>query len=178
MNEELVFFDTEFTGLGQSDPGLISIGLVTETGRHAFYAELPPESYVGHVSPWVQENVIPLLEGGNCVKTIVELRQCLTDWLGDLGPVRLVTDAPSYDFALLQTILNPWPENVATRPIWFDTYALGSEHQDLLETQFNAFFSAGKPQHHALCDAKALCRMWQRAKPLDAFHSFLRSVQA
>ena len=35
----LVFFDTEFTELGPNAK-LISIGLVTEDGRHTFYAEL------------------------------------------------------------------------------------------------------------------------------------------
>jgi hypothetical protein len=36
----LLFLDTEFTGLNQAKPDLISIGLVDEAGRE-FYAELP-----------------------------------------------------------------------------------------------------------------------------------------
>ena len=43
----LLFLDTEFTGLGQRSPNLISMGLVSEDGRHSFYAELTPESYRG-----------------------------------------------------------------------------------------------------------------------------------
>jgi hypothetical protein len=36
----LLFLDTEYTGLGQSRPKLISLTLVAEDGRREFYAEL------------------------------------------------------------------------------------------------------------------------------------------
>lgn len=168
----LLFLDTEFTGLGQRNPDLISIGLVSEDGRHSFYSELVSESYAARVSDWTKEHVLPLLEDGDCVRTVEALRQDLSDWIGALGSVRVVTDAPDYDFALLRSLLNPWPANIAMLPIWFDTYALGSIHQELLEIQFNLYFSAAKPQHHALNDAKALRRAWHQAKSLDAFQVF------
>lgn len=40
----LICLDTEFTGLDQARPDLISIALVDETGRE-FYAELPEEHW-------------------------------------------------------------------------------------------------------------------------------------
>ena len=40
----ILFLDTEFTGLDQAKPDLISIALVDEAGRE-FYAELPPSHY-------------------------------------------------------------------------------------------------------------------------------------
>lgn len=56
----VLFLDTEFTGLGQRWPRLISIGLVSEDGQHSFYAELPAASFMEKVTPWVRENVLPL----------------------------------------------------------------------------------------------------------------------
>lgn len=43
MTQQLIFLDTEFTGLAQRWPRLISIGLVSEDGSREFYAELTAE---------------------------------------------------------------------------------------------------------------------------------------
>ena len=60
----LIYLDTEFTGLGQRWPRLISIGLIAEDGQ-TFYAELPPASYMPKVTEWVAANVLPLLDGAD-----------------------------------------------------------------------------------------------------------------
>jgi hypothetical protein len=166
------FLDTEFTGLGQRTPLLISLGLVSEDGRHTFYAELPPDTYQPECAPWVRENVLPLLDGGDRILPLDELGRRLTEWIGALGPVRIATDAPDYDFALLISVLVPWPANVDPKPIWFDSYTLGSVHQELLESYREGYFQSEKLEHHALHDAQALRRTWLRAKPLDAFQAF------
>lgn len=41
---EMLFLDTEFTGLDQHKPDLIAVALVDMEGRE-FYAELPPSHY-------------------------------------------------------------------------------------------------------------------------------------
>ena len=169
---QLLFIDTEFTGLNQRWPRLISIGLVSEDGRHSFYAELPPESYTEKLTPWVQSNVLPLLNGGDCVMQPDALRLRLAAWLGALGAVRIVTNAPSFDFSFLRATLSTWPSSVNTVPIRFDTHILGSAHQELLEAHLNGYFSTEKPQHHALHDANALRRAWVKAKSLDSFQAF------
>ena len=168
----LLFLDTEFTGLGQRSPHLISMGLVSEDGRHSFYAELTPESYVDTCSFWVQANILPLLEGGDRVMEPDTLRQRLTAWIGVLGDVRIVNDAPDYDFAFLRATLEPWPANVDPKPIRFDTQVLGDCHRETLEIYRGAYFTPTKPEHHSGHDARALRQSWQRAKALDAFQAY------
>ena len=173
----LIFLDTEFTGLGQRHPLLISLGLVSDDGRHTFYAELPSDTYLLECTPWVRENVLPLLNGRNCIVQPDKLRKRLVEWIGSLGSVRIVTDAPDYDFSLLKSVLIPWPENVGANPIRFDTRALGDRHQETLEIYRESYFTPEKPEHHALQDARALRQAWQRAKSLDAFQAFVRNIE-
>lgn len=146
----ILFLDTEFTGLGQRWPRLISIGLISEDG-HEFYAELNVEGYIEKCSPWVKENVLPLLEGGNCVMQPDELRQRLRAWISTLGTVQIATDS-QIDFDLIRATLDPWPANLAQKPqfLHFDADA-GERFSVALD---NAF-AKGLRRHHALDDAKA-----------------------
>lgn len=167
-----IFLDTEFTGLGQRWPRMISIGLVSEDGQHEFYAELSAECYMEKVTPWVRVNVLPLLDGGECVMQPDELRQRLAEWIGALGDVRIVTDAPDLDFAFFRATLDPSPENVNPRPFRFDTRSLGEQRRETLEAYRRDYFTPAKPEHHALHDAWALRHTWQQAKVLEAFQAF------
>lgn len=54
-----LFLDTEFTNF--INPDLISLGLISEDGRHEFYAEIIDYNYM-LASPFVREEVLPLLE--------------------------------------------------------------------------------------------------------------------
>jgi len=54
----LIFLDTEFTNL--TDRKLISIGMVSEDGQHAFYRELR-DFDLDNCSSFVRANVLPLL---------------------------------------------------------------------------------------------------------------------
>ncbi|MEO0639564.1 MAG: hypothetical protein AAFY70_07560, partial [Bacteroidota bacterium] len=61
MKRNLLFLDSEFTGLHQQAE-LISLGIVSDTGS-TFYAEFidyDPES----ITPWLKENVIAHLQFG------------------------------------------------------------------------------------------------------------------
>lgn len=167
----LLFLDTEFTGLGQRWPRLISIGLVSEGGRE-FYAELMPEGYMEKVTPWVQENVLPLLQGRECLMHPHDLPKRLAEWISEMGPVQIVTDSPESDFKFLEAMLAPWPQNLNRRPVWFDVHALGAQHQEMLEASWNDCFTPDKPQHHALNDARALRETWQLARALEDFKAF------
>lgn len=55
-----LFFDTEFTGL-TPDAKLISIGLVDESGRYTFYAELTDTWKPGDVGEFAVREVILLI---------------------------------------------------------------------------------------------------------------------
>lgn len=153
MTQQLVFLDTEFTGLAQRWPRLISIGLVSEDGSREFYAELTPEGYMDKATPWVRENVLPLLEGGHYVMQPRDLCRQLAEWIADLGPVRLAGDMGILtDIKFVESMLTPWPTNLDRRPefMQFDTAA--SERFSLAVE--NAF-AGGLRRHHALDDAKA-----------------------
>lgn len=173
----LLFLDTEFTGLDHRNPRLISMALVREDGRH-FYAELPPESYMRKATPWVRENVLPLLWGGEHCLAIPDFISSLTAWIEAIkGRATVVTDAPQFDFEFLRATLDAaWPENLDAKPVCFNSSALGMASQELLEIYRGRYFTSDKPEHHALHDAIALKHSWQRAKALDGFAAFAARV--
>lgn len=151
MTATRLFIDTEFTDLGQRYPRLISIGLVAEDGD-SFYAELPADCYLERVTPWVQANVLPLLEGGACVMRPDDLRQCLAAWIGTLGNVVIACDSET-DFQFLYATLEPWPTNVNTRRLLLSMNYLND--YDQFEPAVEQAFAGGLRRHHALDDAKA-----------------------
>ena len=155
----LIFLDTEFTGLGQRWPRLISIGLIDEDGQ-TFYAELPPASYLPKVTPWVAANVLPLLDGAGAVQQGRDLCAHLANWIAERGPAQVVTDAPNFDFRFLESMLSPWPPNLDRTPIVpkFDAEA-GERFVNAIEKAF----AQGLRRHHALDDAKALRLAWLAA---------------
>lgn len=62
------WFDTEFIEDGRTID-LLSIGIVAEDGR-TYYAE-PLEADWSRASPWVQENVIPFMEGKRTPRKLI-----------------------------------------------------------------------------------------------------------
>lgn len=92
----IVFFDTEFTDLlprDLSDPALISIGLVSQSGEQTFYAELNDSWTQQQCSSFVVEAVLPHLEGGAAVMHLEEMRSRLQSWITSFDePVTLVSD--------------------------------------------------------------------------------------
>ncbi len=155
----LIFLDTEFTGLGQRWPRLISIGLIDEAGA-TFYAELPPASYLPKVTPWVAANILPLLDGAGAVQQGRDLCAHLANWIAERGPAQIVTDAPNFDFKFLESMLSPWPQNLDRKAIVpkFDAEA-GERFVNATEQAF----AQGLRRHHALDDAKAMRLAWLAA---------------
>lgn len=64
----LIFIDTEYTGLAQPGPKLISLALVPADGRNQFYAEIEMGAgwTLDDCADFVRESVMPLLKGGEC----------------------------------------------------------------------------------------------------------------
>lgn len=152
----ILFLDTEFTGLDHPDPDLISVGLVNEAGD-AFYAELPPETYIERASSWVRGHVLPLLWGGRFEMPRAEISAQLVAWISAIGDQTIsVTDSPDYDFELIKPLLDPWPSNLARQAMVFDSYVMGAELQPWLAGVMEAYHTNGRPQHHAMHDAQAL----------------------
>lgn len=142
----LLFLDTEFTGLGQRWPRLISIGAISEDGQHEFYAEVTAAGYMEKVTPWVRENVLPLLEGNNRIMLPNELRERLTTWIKALGAARIASDS-GIDFDFLRSTLDPWPDNVDPKLL----FLAGERFNEEVEKTY----TQGLRRHHALDDAKA-----------------------
>ncbi|SFN90457.1 protein of unknown function [Formivibrio citricus] len=170
----LLFLDTEFTGLDQPNPSLISLALVKEDGDF-FYAELPPSFYTHRASDWVQENVLPHLWGGSYRMRPEELSRKVCAWIEAIpGQTVIVTDAPDYDFEqMLKPLLSPWPQNLAKTPMLFDRLILGGRYQEKLATFRDAYFTPDKPEHHALHDAQALRRAWLWGKEFEGLEDLL-----
>ena len=75
-----LFIDTEFTSLSD-DAKLISIGLVDESGKHKFYAELADTWQPSDAGGFAQREIMPHLEGGASRIPLVTLKQYLAAWI-------------------------------------------------------------------------------------------------
>lgn len=151
-----VFLDTEFTGLDQTRPDLVSIALVDEAGRE-FYAELPANHYAVQCNEWVHFNVLPLLWGGNHVQRVEDIRERLVAWITAIrDQAMIVTDCPDADFTLLKRLLPEWPKNLEKYPTLFSAWSMGDDRQPALEELMTSYYTPDRPSHHALHDANAL----------------------
>jgi hypothetical protein len=140
-----IYIDTEFTGF--SDPKLISIGLVAET-RQEFYAEV--KFNIEECSEFVRETVIPLLNKKEKL-SLGDLRANLTAWIETVresGSVRLCFDS-DYDRKMLESVFkNDFPNGIVFQRI------PASFVNQLKQYEFHVVNK--QPEHHALCDARAL----------------------
>lgn len=151
----LIFFDTEFTDVHR-EARLISIGLVTADGEKSFYAELSDTYQQQDCSDFTCSTVLPLLEGGGCELSLLELRSHLFAWLEAFNePVKLACDSEAWDWPWIKVILGKrdvWPANLAHRPLLLTGNHL-NDYDRFIEVVEQSFSSLR--QHHALDDAKA-----------------------
>jgi hypothetical protein len=152
----LLFLDTEFTDFIDID--LISIGLVSEDGRAAFYAERNDYRREA-ASDFVRDAVLPHLghqPEASCSRE--ELTRRLYDWLqGFSGTVRIACDS-THDRDLLWDALDDGlPSNLEPTVL---KLAWRSEDRIFSEAVCKYYAQPGRPRHHALHDAKALRLGW------------------
>lgn len=153
---DILFLDTEFTGLDQDKPDLISVALVDKEGRE-FYAELPPSHYAVQCNEWVHFNVLPHLWGGDCVQSVAAIRARLIAWLAGIQDrAVIVTDCPDADFRLLRWLLPEWPQKLVPAPMLFTAWSMGDDEQPQLHARMANYHTPERPAHHALHDANAL----------------------
>ncbi|GFO69193.1 hypothetical protein GMLC_27720 [Geomonas limicola] len=155
---KLIFLDTEFTDLDY--PQLISIGLVSDTGER-FYAELSNGWSREGCSAFVREHILPQLTAGEFLQERYFAGCRLADWIVEFGgPVRVVTDAPGYDWVLMLDLLEGnLPDNLCPEALAFYCESFPALVPLLQEARQKAFASA--PAHHALNDAEALREAWE-----------------
>lgn len=161
------YIDTEFTSLGDklNQPYLISVGCVAQDGRE-FYAELDTY-HQGLCSPWVIQNVLPLLQHGEYRMKEAELAERLKAWVESLTDKEVIfrSDCPRLDWPFIETLFTfygCWPQNLLRRcgVITFDN--------DNLQKRFDAALNEywrehSARRHHALVDAKSLLFAKKRA---------------
>lgn len=155
----LIFIDTEYTGLGQRDPKLISLALVPADGRNEFYAEVAQGDgwTLEDCAEFVQKEVLPLLQGGACQASRDELRERLTAWFAAMPrQVQIACDS-AIDFRFLkQVLVDCWPANVA--PQVFDLRSMIDT--TVFDQAAQATYTADQRAHNALADARANRRGW------------------
>lgn len=151
----LIFLDTEFADFADREP--ISIGMVSEDGRHVFYAELQDFDR-DRCNTFVRSTVWPLLGQieGATVKRI-DLAVRLRAWFATLPRSVTIACDSQFDREVLgAVIVGQWPTNLAG---WFDLRTL------IDTTVFDQAVSAyhdqpDRPWHHALHDAHAHRAGW------------------
>jgi hypothetical protein len=160
----LIFLDTEFTGLDQAKPDLISIGLVDQSGRE-FYAELPESHWTVQCNEWVHFNVLPHLWRGKYVQTKEAIQDSLATWIGSIQEeIVIVTDFAEADFfKQLKPLLSPWPKNLNAWPIEFSTNSLNDDLALEVREIRDQYHTLERPEHHALHDARALFLAYSHA---------------
>lgn len=167
---QLIFLDTEFTDFVK--PQLISIGAITEDGKHEFYAEIADYN-MKMSSEFVRKVVEPQLGvvlGMPARKASVEFGA----WLDELGEIELCPDYIT-DWELAIDLLDDdLPKNMAKEPTmlhsWLDAQVYSSglmlgmpdinwyhaQARQVFYIEFLKYFrDGGFVQHHALQDAKA-----------------------
>jgi len=160
----LIFFDTEFTGLGL-DPRLISIGLISADGQQSFYAEVSDSYQSSDVGDFARHAVLPLLEGGEALMPMHELALRLGNWLESFGrPVQLATDSVAWDWPWIQKLFCApwtWPANLDAKPLLLSMNYLVD--YDQFDAAVARAFASGLRRHHSLDDAKANRLGWLAA---------------
>lgn len=160
-NPKLLFLDTEFTDFDY--PQLISIALVAESGE-SFYAELENGWSREGCSAFVVEKVLPQLMGGDFFQERNYAAHRLSEWIAAFGvPVRVVTDAPGYDWVLMLDLLRSvLPSNLYPTPLHFYSESLPELRPVLKQAHDDAYGELSR--HHALHDSEALREAWEVMK--------------
>lgn len=172
----LIFLDTEFTDLLK--PDLISIGAITEDGKHSFYEERFDYDRT-LVSDFVRKNVIPYLDNVT-VQGKVQVANKFFDWLKSLPQDQSYQIMVDYvgDQVLVMELFEKaddehWPANVdhdfglLFARMTSDCIIKGSMlnmpindlnarvRKEFYSAFLNYFYDTKENQHHALSDAKA-----------------------
>ncbi|HBP5358175.1 MULTISPECIES: hypothetical protein [Pseudomonas aeruginosa group] len=143
------YLDTEFTSLNRYNCKLISLALVVPAGSE-FYVELTDAWEEGDCSDFVLEIVLPQLDLVAYGRTTEQARIELLDFLQELGPVEIISDAPDWDWPLLVWLAGP------------DGLPGGVE-AGRIRCDIEVSADGEEPPHHALQDARMLAQFLERS---------------
>ncbi|MFC5429463.1 hypothetical protein ACFPTO_11725 [Paraburkholderia denitrificans] len=151
----LLFLDTEYTGLGQRPPKLISLALVAEDGSREFYVELSDTWTLDDCTPFVLREVLPLLDGPR--RPLDVARAQLSAWLEDAPrSVQIACDSETDWRFLLDLAGTPQPPSLLDH--YFDLRPLIDTA--IYDRAVTAYYETDPHIHHALVDARAYRKGW------------------
>jgi hypothetical protein len=163
---QTVFIDTEFTGFEIATQEIISLGLVSEDGKHEFYVENTSHHEVFR-SKFVHDIVVPLLNPEAFGHPYKDCCRFLNVFLMGLpGEVNIIYDYHG-DVDLVLPMLSSEVKNKVSfelfqpalirilqwRGVHTDTAIDNAIRYMMLEGE--SYYSIDPRQHHALVDAKA-----------------------
>lgn len=169
-----LFADCEFTDFKNMD--LISVALVSEDGQHEFYVEIS-DHIADYRSDFVNQVVVPLLEGGAKSKTYDWAVLDLRDWLNALpyDDIEIVVDYVG-DWHLINEMLKAQPSNkriyskMLTAALMHMLHSRGIHTSENISKAYAAlvnetpkYFLQDPRQHNALVDARANRHGWVAA---------------
>ena len=179
-----IFFDTEFSKLQMPlDPEpseLISLGCISDTGKR-FYAENATTLARPEVmSEWVIDNVIPLLDGGDCVMQYAEIAASLKTYIESFeDEVKMWSDSGFHDWQHIKHLFSTygWPANLRREPaeLRFASSIQATRFWAGVEDAFKTMQPALR-RHHALDDAIANRYGFQRATESSFTQPFFYSI--
>jgi hypothetical protein len=113
----LIFFDTKCTSEGRYDAKLISIGFVTEDGKHTFYREIEDTFKPSDCDSSVFGSVVRKLVGGRACAPLPEVTLLTRYWIESLDCTsQLACAAPDFDWLWIERLFHEpgnWPTNLA-----------------------------------------------------------------
>jgi hypothetical protein len=152
-----VFFDIEFTGL-TSDPRLLSIGLVADSGEE-LYIEFTDGWSEAECSSWVKEHILPMLGTGERLTRREAVARILT-WISAFESAPMLLAETSWDTDLFADLLREcgMPRDcICFKAIEFS----GKAQANAFEAAKQHYFESNQgTQHHALTDAHAFHAAW------------------
>ena len=168
METMRVYFDTEFTGLHQNTT-LISIGMVTETGRE-FYG-ICKDYDQSQIDDWLRDNVLKHLDSEFIVNfhgNTADLRICIQQWLSIYDRVEMWSDTLAYDWVLFNQLFGHAfhiPKNVYYIPFDIATlFRIKGIDPDINREEFAGMDG---DKHNALHDARVIKACYEKLMNLE-----------
>ncbi len=165
--QNIVFYDGEFTSLNPYTGELFSVGMIKPSGEE-LYVEIEPK---GKLSKWDQEHVVPYLLGTYISRE--EAKYAITDFLGKDQP-HLVCFVPQYDMVFLHKLFNVGDHSQDDLPYhWMPIdfasilFSLGVNPRHYSDSNMTFFDTLGidlgvYKKHNALDDARLLKTTYER----------------
>ena len=155
----IVFFDTEFSGLN-SDPRLLSIGLVADAGDE-LYIEFSDGWAAENCSAWVVEHVVPMLGDGERL-TRTDAASRISSWLSSVAGSSVLLGETDWDTDLVTELMMASGVRHDHFQIKELEYSGKSQADEFKAARQHYFDSEQVSPHHALVDARAFKQAWHR----------------